>query len=167
MSYSSKLKKIIELFFLNFNRFDSFYLHSVSLPKNSTLIHYNFRVLSWRYHIHFKCRCFPCFTSLHAGIRGLVVYKKGKEKRIKNEIKVFRNGKWSVHRNFFLCFHGSNNQKKSRKKLPSMRFRIFKSTYCELRGNRIHQFDFRTVPQNATAWSRETTHIQSSSFFLD
>ena len=53
----------------------------------------------------------------------------------------------------------------------------------ELRGNRIHQFDFQTVPQNAanlalsvklnpqvlksTAWSRETTHIQSNSFFLD
>ena len=85
MGYSSKLKKIIGLFFLNFDRFDSFYLHSVSLPKKSTLIHNNFRVFSWRYHIH--------FTSLHAGIRGLAVYKKGKEKRIKNEIKVFRNGK--------------------------------------------------------------------------
>ena len=125
-----KVKKNNRIFFfLNFDRFDSFYLHSVSQPKNSTLIHNNFRVLSWRYHIHFKCHCFPSFTSFHAGIRGLVVYKKGKEKRIKNEIKVFRNGKWSVHRNFFLCFHGSNNQKKSRKKLPSMRFRIFKSTY--------------------------------------
>ena len=124
-----KVEKNNRIIFLNFDRFDSFYLHSVSLPKNSTLIHNNFRVLSWRYHIHFKCHCFPSFTSLHAGIRGLVVYKKGKEKRIKNEIKVFRNGKWSVHRNFFLCFHGSNNQKKSRKKLPSMRFRIFKSTY--------------------------------------
>ena len=88
-----KVKKIIGLFFLNFDRFDSFYLHSVSLPKNSTLIHNNFRVFSWRYHIHFKCHCFPSFTSFHAGIRGLVVYKKGKEKRIKNEIKVFRNGK--------------------------------------------------------------------------
>ena len=124
-----KVKRNNRIFFLNFDRFDSFYLHSVSLPKNSTLIHNNFRVLSWRYHIHFKCHCFPSFTSLHAGIRGLMVYKKGKEKRIKNEIKVFRNGKWSVHRNFFLCFHGSNNQKKSHKKLPSMRFRIFKSTY--------------------------------------
>ena len=88
-----KVKKIIGLFFLNFDRFDSFYLLSVSLPKNSTLIHNNFRVLSWRYHIHFKCHFFPSFTSLHAGIRGLAVYKKGKEKRIKNEIKVFRNGK--------------------------------------------------------------------------
>ena len=124
-----KVEKNNRIIFLNFDRFDSFYLHSVSLPKNSTLIHNNFRVLSWRYHIHFKCHCFPSFTSLHAGIRGLMVYKKGKEKRIKNEIKVFRNGKWSVHRNFFLCFHGSNNQKKSHKKLPSMRFRIFKSTY--------------------------------------
>ena len=88
-----KVEKNNRIIFLNFDRFDSFYLHSVSLPKNSTLIHNNFRVLSWRYHIHFKCRCFPSFTSLHAGIRGLVVYKKGKEKRIKNEIKVFRNGK--------------------------------------------------------------------------
>ena len=124
-----KVEKNNRIIFLNFDRFDSFYLHSVSLPKNSTLIHNNFRVFSWRYHIHFKCHCFPSFTSFHAGIRGLVVYKKGKEKRIKNEIKVFRNGKWSVHRNFFLCFHGSNNQKKSHKKLPSMGFRIFKSTY--------------------------------------
>ena len=74
-----KVEKNNRIIFLNFDRFDSFYLHSVSLPKNSTLIHNNFRVLSWRYHIHFKCHCFPSFTSLHAGIRGLVVYIKGKE----------------------------------------------------------------------------------------
>ena len=85
MSDSPKLKKNNRIVFFFFV---SYYLHSVSLQKSSTLLHTNFRMFSRRHRIHFSFHRFPSCSSLHTRSCGL---KKKVRNKQQNQ-KFFRNG---------------------------------------------------------------------------
>ena len=151
MSDSPKLKKIIGLFFF----FYSYYLHSVSLPKSSTLLHTNFRVFSRRHRIHFSFHRFPSCSSLHTRSCGL---KKKVRNKQQNQ-KFFRNGSCTATSLFALF-------KQTLPLFSQLQFAWFKDTRpCGLKGNEERNQKFSeclkpcapqllclhcsTVPQNA------------------